>query len=60
MKKQYFAAFDEDEVMLDYSLSEEDVREWADDRFKKEMHFIGIVEFSNLERVKIGWSINDE
>lgn len=60
MTKHYYGAFDEDQVLLDYSLSEEDVREWADDRFKKEMHYIGIVEFKNLEQVKIGWSIKDE
>lgn len=34
---EVWGAFDEDDTLLDYSLFEEDVREWASSRFEKEM-----------------------
>ena len=56
---QYYGAFDEDGTLLDYNVFEEVVRGWADRRFKT-MYFIGKVEFSELEQIKIGWNIHDE
>jgi hypothetical protein len=58
--RQYYGAFDEDGILLDYNFFEEVVRDWADERFKGEMYFIGKVEFSELEQIKIGWNIHDE
>jgi hypothetical protein len=48
-----WGAFDEDDVLLDYSLSEEDVREWAYDRFEKEMYSIAKMTIHKRELVKI-------
>ena len=48
-----WGAFDEDDVLLDYSLSEEDVREWAYDRFEKEMVSIARITIHEREQVKI-------
>jgi hypothetical protein len=58
--RQYYGAFDEDGILLDYNFFEEVVWDWADGRFKGEMYFIGKVEFSELEQIKIGWNIHDE
>jgi hypothetical protein len=57
--RQFYGAFDEDGTLLDYNVFEEVVRDWADRRFKT-MYFIGKVEFSELEQIKIGWNIHDE
>ena len=57
--RKYYGAFDEDGTLLDYNVFEEVVRGWADRRFKT-MYFIGKVEFSELEQIKIGWNIHDE
>jgi hypothetical protein len=50
---EVWGAFDEDDTLLDYSLSEEDVREWAYDRFKKEMVSIARITIHKREQVKI-------
>lgn len=50
---EVWGAFDEDDVLLDYSLSEEDVREWAYDRFEKEMVSIARMTIHQREQVKI-------
>jgi hypothetical protein len=50
---EVWGAFDEDDVLLDYSLSEEDVREWAYDRFEKEMVSIARITIHQREAVKI-------
>jgi hypothetical protein len=50
---EVWGAFDEDDVLLDYSLSEEDVREWAYDRFEKEMVSIAKMTIHEREQVKI-------
>ncbi len=58
--RQFYGAFDENGILLDYNVFEETVRDWADGQFKNEMYFIGKVEFSELEQIKIGWNIHDE
>jgi hypothetical protein len=58
--RQYYGAFDEYGTLLDYNIFETIVRDWADGRFKKEMYFIGVVQFGELEQIKIGWNIHDE
>jgi hypothetical protein len=50
---EVWGAFDEDDVLLDYSLFEEDVREWAYDRFEKEMYSIAKITIHERELVKI-------
>jgi hypothetical protein len=50
---EVWGAFDEDDVLLDYSLFEEDVREWAYDRFEKEMVSIARMTIHEREQVKI-------
>ncbi len=50
---EVWGAFDEDDVLLDYSLFEEDVREWAYDRFEKEMVSIAKMTIHERELVKI-------
>lgn len=50
---EVWGAFDEDDVLLDYSLFEEDVREWAYDRFEKKMYSIAKITIHERELVKI-------
>ena len=50
---EVWGAFDEDDILLDYAISEEDVREWAYDRFEKEMVSIARITIHKRELVKI-------
>lgn len=50
---EVWGAFDEDDTLLDYSLFEEDVRQWAYDRFEKEMVSIARMTIHKRELVKI-------
>jgi hypothetical protein len=50
---EVWGAFDEDDTLLDYSLFEEDVRQWAYDRFEKEMYSIAKMTIHERELVKI-------
>jgi len=50
---EVWGAFDEDDTLLDYSLFEEDVRQWAYDRFEKEMVSIARITIHKRELVKI-------
>jgi hypothetical protein len=50
---EVWGAFDEDDILLDYAISEEDVREWAYDRFEKEMYSIAKMTIHKREQVKI-------
>ena len=50
---EVWGAFDEDDTLLDYSIFEEDVREWAFSRFHKEMVSIAKMTIHPREIIKI-------